>query len=187
MAVRVLIFLEVLLFITTTMAQYDYEGRVTTKRFCGKQLAESLALICDGEYETTHMHTTKRSGTYEYEIATHLTCVCVSGHNYWHTTTANAFRIANDDKCEKYFQPIFVFLFLFSFPSTRIFQICLVLSTFCRRNIQRLCIQWSANRFDGWFAAAIPIVCIPIENRSRTGSRSTHFPHTPWSSRWMLS
>lgn len=53
MGVRVLI---CVLFISAAMA--DEYG--TTKRFCGRQLAESLALICEGEYET--VHTTKRSG-----------------------------------------------------------------------------------------------------------------------------
>lgn len=35
-------------------------GRGSTKRFCGRHLTESLALICNGEYETI-IHPSKRS------------------------------------------------------------------------------------------------------------------------------
>lgn len=47
MFVRILICLEISLCFTTTMAM-----DLSTKRFCGHVLTESLALICDGEYET---------------------------------------------------------------------------------------------------------------------------------------
>lgn len=39
----------------------DGFGRGSTKRFCGRMLTDSLALICNGEYETI-IHPSKRSG-----------------------------------------------------------------------------------------------------------------------------
>lgn len=54
MFVRILICLEFSLCLTSTMAM-----DLSTKRFCGHVLTESLALICDGEYETI----IKRSGS----------------------------------------------------------------------------------------------------------------------------
>lgn len=63
--VRILICLEISsLFLTSTMAD-DFGdssfGRGSTKRFCGRMLTESLALICNNEYETI-IHASKRSG-----------------------------------------------------------------------------------------------------------------------------
>lgn len=60
MIVRILICLEISLFITSTMADFTEFGRGSTKKFCGKMLTESLALICNNEYETI-IHQ-KRSG-----------------------------------------------------------------------------------------------------------------------------
>lgn len=62
MIVRMLICLEISLFLTSTMAM-DFSDGVTrsTKRFCGRMLTESLALICDGQYGTI-IPTDKRSG-----------------------------------------------------------------------------------------------------------------------------
>lgn len=60
MTVRILICLEISLLLTSTVAM-DY----STKRFCGRVLTESLALICDGEYETIiPMENQKRSGKF---------------------------------------------------------------------------------------------------------------------------
>lgn len=65
MIVRILICLEISLLITSTMANGDFDyaegfGRGSTKRLCGKNLVEALALICNGEYNT--LQTEKRSG-----------------------------------------------------------------------------------------------------------------------------
>lgn len=62
MLVRILICLEISLFFTSTMAMdfSDGLGR-STKRFCGRMLTESLALICDGQYGTI-IPMDKRSG-----------------------------------------------------------------------------------------------------------------------------
>lgn len=61
MIVRVLICLEISLFITSTMADYSEGfGRGSTKRFCGRILTDSLALICNNEYE--QFIPSKRSG-----------------------------------------------------------------------------------------------------------------------------
>lgn len=62
MIVRILICLEISLFLTSTMADFSEGfGRGSTKRFCGRMLTESLALICNNEYETI-IHPSKRSG-----------------------------------------------------------------------------------------------------------------------------
>lgn len=57
MFVRILICLEISLCLTSIMAM-----DLSTKRFCGHVLTESLALICDGEYETIVPSNSKRSG-----------------------------------------------------------------------------------------------------------------------------
>lgn len=43
------------------MADISEFGRGSTKRFCGRMLTDSLALICDNQYEAI-IHTEKRSG-----------------------------------------------------------------------------------------------------------------------------
>lgn len=51
---QILVWLEISLFVTSSMA-VDYSdgfGQRSSKRFCGKMITDSLALICDGEYET---------------------------------------------------------------------------------------------------------------------------------------
>lgn len=60
--VRMIICLEISLFLTSTVAM-DFSDGVgqSTKRFCGRMLTESLALICDGQYGTI-IPTDKRSG-----------------------------------------------------------------------------------------------------------------------------
>lgn len=60
MIIRTLICLEVTLFITSALADYYDYRESSSKRFCGRSLTESLALICDGEYEAI-VHN-KRSG-----------------------------------------------------------------------------------------------------------------------------
>lgn len=69
MIVRMLICLEISLFLTSTMAMdfSDGVGR-STKRFCGRMLTESLALICDGQYGTI-IPTDKRSGMTSHFIS----------------------------------------------------------------------------------------------------------------------
>lgn len=58
MTVRTLICFEISLLLTSAVAM-DF----STKRFCGRVLTESLALICDGEYETIiPSESQKRSG-----------------------------------------------------------------------------------------------------------------------------
>lgn len=57
MFVRILICLEISFCLTSIMAM-----DLSTKRFCGHVLTESLALICDGEYETIVPSNNKRSG-----------------------------------------------------------------------------------------------------------------------------
>lgn len=61
LAVRILIFLEISLFLTSTMAT-DF-GR--NHRYCGRVLTESLALICDGEYGGLLPQSHKRSGKHK--------------------------------------------------------------------------------------------------------------------------
>lgn len=61
LAVRILIVLEISLFLTSTMAT-DSEGFGRNHRYCGRVLTESLALICDGEYGELLPQSHKRSG-----------------------------------------------------------------------------------------------------------------------------
>lgn len=53
MMVWILVVLEISLFLTSTMAMdYGDFGRGSTKRFCGRMLTDSLAMICNNQYET---------------------------------------------------------------------------------------------------------------------------------------
>lgn len=58
LAVRILVLLEISLFLTSAMATEF--GR--NHRYCGRVLTESLALICDGEYGGLLPPSHKRSG-----------------------------------------------------------------------------------------------------------------------------
>ena len=59
-----LICLEISLFLTSSMAMDFSDGLSrSTKRFCGRMLTDSLALICDGQYGTI-VPMDKRSGIY---------------------------------------------------------------------------------------------------------------------------
>lgn len=65
LVVQMLICIEISLFLTSSVAMdfSDGLGR-STKRFCGRMLTDSLALICDGQYGTI-VPMDKRSGTYK--------------------------------------------------------------------------------------------------------------------------
>lgn len=63
MFIRTLICLEITLFVSSALADYYDYRESSSKRFCGRYLTESLALICDGEYEAI-VHAKKRSGNY---------------------------------------------------------------------------------------------------------------------------
>lgn len=62
--------LEILFFVTTTMADFR-DFRDSSKRFCGRMLTDSLALICEGEYEAM-IHPSKRSGKRKTYIFTSI-------------------------------------------------------------------------------------------------------------------
>lgn len=62
LAVRILILLEISLFLTSAMATDFSSGFGRNHRYCGRVLTESLALICDGEYGGLLPPSHKRSG-----------------------------------------------------------------------------------------------------------------------------
>lgn len=59
--IRVIICLEIFLLISSTMGDYRDFRDNGKKRFCGRMLTDSLALLCNGEYEAI-IHPSKRSG-----------------------------------------------------------------------------------------------------------------------------
>lgn len=61
MIVRVIICLEIFSFMTSAMCDFRDFRDNGNKRFCGRMLTDSLALLCDGEYEAI-IHPSKRSG-----------------------------------------------------------------------------------------------------------------------------
>lgn len=61
MIVRILICIEMSLFLTSAMAT-DFGGGGRNHRYCGRVLTESLALICEGEYAPIVPPNHKRSG-----------------------------------------------------------------------------------------------------------------------------
>lgn len=72
MTVRILVCLEFSLFLTSIVAG----DPAYHKRYCGRVLTESLALICEGEYETIiPMEYQKRSGKYELMISSAGNCL----------------------------------------------------------------------------------------------------------------
>lgn len=61
---QILFWMEISLLLTSSMA-VDYSDGFSrsSKRFCGRMITDSLALICDGEYGTI-VPMEKRSGIY---------------------------------------------------------------------------------------------------------------------------
>lgn len=155
--VCILICLDISLLVASTEDFGDFASRGSTKRFCGRMLTESLAMICNGEYQSL---TEKRSGKHE----------CTS---YFHLVKAFLFhtkmKLIHDlPVC---FRPDYIqlkcFVFEHSIAWIAHFSFDFTL-LFVSRWIHRwLCIQRPTSWICRWFANTIPNICVSIENSTR--------------------
>lgn len=170
MTVRILICLEISLLLTSAMADSS------TKRFCGRSLTESLALICDGEYETIIPMENKRSGKY---WMSHTQQIIIS-LRYYHVSVGGMMLINFGDILRQYFE-----------KSGRTLTFFLIQILWFRWILRWVYVQWPGSRNIGRIADSIPNVCLSIEAATRISWNATSCTswldvHSSWCLWWML-